>query len=132
MRTIPTHCPLCCKEISKRGPYWNKSPSCDDCGIFWCHDCERWRGWEKGADDNRWEACDNCAMPGRLPDPDPECEECSGAGFVNGPAGPQHCECNPFPASLMMPPSPIPLDFNVGTSWDQVKPFNGDDDGKQR
>jgi len=116
MRVIPTHCPLCCKEISKRGPYWHRSPSCDDCGIFWCHDCERWRGWEKGADDNMWTACDNCAMPGRMPDPDRDGEDET---------------LLTWPTPLTMPP-PISLDFKVGTSWEDVKPFNGDDDGKQR
>ena len=121
----PTHCPLCGKEISKRGPYWNREPSCNDCGIFWCHACERWRGWDKGAHDNMPDVCDECWMPGAKP-PEPDCSKCDDTGYVNGPLGQQVCECVTF---LGPPPPPFqfPLDREVTTTWDDVPELKADD-----
>lgn len=50
------NCPLCTKPVGKQG-------DCEDCGIFWCRYCERWRGWKKCCADNMPHACDDCWMP---------------------------------------------------------------------
>ncbi len=56
LKIKPTACPLCSGPVSK-------DIDCEVCGIFFCPECERWRGWKLGAHDNKPEVCDHCWMP---------------------------------------------------------------------